>query len=210
MPRINFFIDVTEEEMSNFLARMSGADGRKVNVQADTAADDDGPAATNAPATDKNGVAWDARYHASSKALNADGTWRRKRGLSDTDAAAADAYEKGGAQTVTTADGAASMTVTDSGTVTLEAEQTVIAPSLPAAAPAPVGMPGLPMPAAPAAPEPVTYEEVVAAYTAAVAKNPSLDVAGLYAQAGVTDPNTLTTDAGAEQRIALKKLFEAA
>lgn len=192
MPRINFFIDVTEEEMSNFLARMSGADGRKVNVQADTATDDDGPAATNAPATDKNGVAWDARYHASSKALNADGTWRRKRGLSDADAAAADEYEKGGA----TADDIAQ-------TPSAPSES----PALPTATPAPVGMPGLPT--MPAAPEPVSYEEVVAAYTAAVAKNPSLDVPALYAAAGVTDPQVLTTDAGAEQRIALKKLFEA-
>ncbi len=205
MPRINFFIDVTEEEMSNFLARASGGDGRKVTAQADTTTDDDGPAATNAPATDKNGVAWDARYHASSKALNADGTWRARKNMSDEEKAAADAYNKGGATVTQTSDLAAlpAETVTE-GPVSTQPE----APALPAA---PVGMPGLPtMPAAPVAPAPVSYEEVVAAYTAAIGKNPSLDVAGLYAQAGVTDPNTLTTDAGAAQRIELKKLFEAA
>lgn len=202
MPRINFYIDVTEEEMSNFLARASGGDGRKVTAQADTTTDDEGPAATNAPATDKNGVAWDARYHASSKALNADGTWRSRKNMSDEEKAAAEAYNKGG---VAEQPASRAEMVNEVGQV----PEPVAAPSLPAAAPAPT-MPGLPMPAAPAAPAPVSYEEVVAAYTAAVAKNPSLDVAGLYAQAGVTDPNTLTTDAGAEQRIALKKLFEAA
>src|SRR5690606_1224104 len=31
--------------------------------------------------TDKNGLAWDARIHSSSKALNSDGTWRYMRGV---------------------------------------------------------------------------------------------------------------------------------
>lgn len=202
MPRINFFIDVTEEEMSNFLARMSGGDGRKVTAQADTATDDDGPAATNAPATDKNGVAWDARYHASSKALNADGTWRARKNMSDEDKAAADAYNKAGnAPAATPSIPAEDVAPTQSA----PAVPSEAAPALPAA---PAAMPGLPMPAA--APQPVSYEEVVAAYTAAIGKNPSLDVAALYAKAGVTDPNTLTTDEGAAQRVELKKLFEAA
>jgi hypothetical protein len=40
------------------------------------------PAATvTADASDKNGLPWDARIHSSSKALNADGTWRTRRGL---------------------------------------------------------------------------------------------------------------------------------
>lgn len=36
-----------------------------------------------APSVDKHGLPWDARIHASSKALNADGSWRAKRGLDD-------------------------------------------------------------------------------------------------------------------------------
>ena len=36
-----------------------------------------------APSVDKHGLPWDARIHASSKALNADGSWRAKRGLND-------------------------------------------------------------------------------------------------------------------------------
>jgi hypothetical protein len=33
------------------------------------------------PTTDANGLPWDERIHAGSKALNADGTWRTKRGV---------------------------------------------------------------------------------------------------------------------------------
>lgn len=33
------------------------------------------------PTTDSTGLPWDERIHASSKALNADGTWRTKRGV---------------------------------------------------------------------------------------------------------------------------------
>lgn len=39
------------------------------------------PAAVDAVKLDKNGLPWDARIHASSKALVADGTWRQKRGV---------------------------------------------------------------------------------------------------------------------------------
>jgi len=36
-----------------------------------------------APTVDKDGLPWDARIHSSSKALNADGRWRAKKGLND-------------------------------------------------------------------------------------------------------------------------------
>lgn len=199
MPRINFYIDVSEEEMSNFLARMSGGDGRKVTASADSTTEDEGPANTSAPATDKNGVAWDARYHASSKALNADGTWRSRKGMSDADKAAAEAYNKSGNAPVATSSVPADVVA-----------QIPSVPAVPSELPAPalpVGMPGLPT----AAPAPVSYEEVVAAYSAAVAKNPALDVPALYAQVGVAaNPAILNTPEGAAQRIELKKLFEAA
>lgn len=46
------------------------------------------PASPTAPPSggvqlDKDGLPWDARIHASSRAQNADGTWRLKRGLAD-------------------------------------------------------------------------------------------------------------------------------
>lgn len=183
---INFSVEVTDEEFTNFLSRMSGADGRKVTPQVAEADEDEAPAA-DAPAVDKNGVAWHATYHSSSKALNADGTWRRRKGMSDEEKAAADAYDKSTVETETVA----------------EPE-----PTLPT--PAPVAMPGMPgLPVAPA-PQPVTYEEVVALFGQAVAKDPSVSANfnELYAKAGVTNPQVLNMPEGAEQRIALAALLK--
>lgn len=39
--------------------------------------------ASAAPATDKSGLPWDERIHASTRALTADGMWRKKRGVED-------------------------------------------------------------------------------------------------------------------------------
>jgi hypothetical protein len=44
---------------------------------------DEGPAAAGAPEFDKVGTPWDKRIHSSSKAINEDGTWRRRRNLAD-------------------------------------------------------------------------------------------------------------------------------
>jgi hypothetical protein len=41
------------------------------------------PDASRQPTVDKTGLPWDARIHSSSKALNADGTWRKRKGLND-------------------------------------------------------------------------------------------------------------------------------
>ena len=38
-----------------------------------------------APTLDKDGVPWDGRIHGSTKSLNADGTWRRKRNTADAE-----------------------------------------------------------------------------------------------------------------------------
>jgi hypothetical protein len=43
-------------------------------------ADDSGPANSNAPALDKDGLPWDERIHAGTKNTNADGSWKKKRG----------------------------------------------------------------------------------------------------------------------------------
>lgn len=54
---------------------------------------------TNAtpPATDKNGLPWDERIHAGTKALNADGTWKKRRGVDDATVAAVTAELTGAA-----------------------------------------------------------------------------------------------------------------
>jgi hypothetical protein len=43
--------------------------------------DDDGPVNTSAGEFDKRGLPWDERIHASTKAVNADGSWRYRRGV---------------------------------------------------------------------------------------------------------------------------------
>lgn len=53
--------------------------------------DESGPVNANAPATDKEGMPWDERIHSKNKATNADGTWRKRRGV---DAATVTAIEK--------------------------------------------------------------------------------------------------------------------
>lgn len=40
------------------------------------------------PSTDKNGLPWDERIHAGTKALNGDGTWKKRRGVDDATVAA--------------------------------------------------------------------------------------------------------------------------
>lgn len=57
--------------------------------------DDDSSVNGDAPATDKNGLPWDERIHAKSKAINADGTWRRRKGVQDATVAAIEAELRG-------------------------------------------------------------------------------------------------------------------
>ena len=45
------------------------------------------PAIPAAPVRDANGLPWDHRIHAATKTMNADGTWRQKRGLDEAVAA---------------------------------------------------------------------------------------------------------------------------
>lgn len=185
-----FTVEVSDTEHENFLHRISGADGRKVTLQTD--ADDEGPTNTAAPETDKNGVAWDARFHASSKAIVADGSWRRKKGLTDAEKAAADEYD---------ASGNAAPVETPS----VPAEP--VAP-MPSAEPAPLpGLPTMPgLPAAAPAPEPVSYEDLVKMFQT-LKPEVAANFGALYAEAGVTDPNALKTDG--DLRIALAGVIKA-
>lgn len=58
---------------------------------------DDEPTNDTPPATDKNGLPWDERIHAGTKALNADGTWKKRRGVDDATVAAVTAELTGAA-----------------------------------------------------------------------------------------------------------------
>lgn len=57
--------------------------------------EDEGEQNTAAPNVDKNGLPWDARIHAGTKALNADGTWKKRRGVDDATIAAVTAELQG-------------------------------------------------------------------------------------------------------------------
>lgn len=58
---------------------------------------DDEPTNDTPPATDKNGLPWDERIHAGIKALNADGTWKKRRGVDDATVTAVTAELTGAA-----------------------------------------------------------------------------------------------------------------
>lgn len=60
---------------------------------------DDEPTNDTPPATDKNGLPWDERIHAGTKALNGDGTWKKRRGVDDATVAAVTAELTGAAAT---------------------------------------------------------------------------------------------------------------
>lgn len=45
--------------------------------------EDDEPVNTNAPAFDSSGLPWDERIHSANRGTNANGTWRKRRGVSD-------------------------------------------------------------------------------------------------------------------------------
>ena len=60
------------------------------------------PTLTNAD-TDKNGLPWDERIHASTKAKNADGTWRYRKGIDQATKDRVEAELRGGAAITATA-----------------------------------------------------------------------------------------------------------
>lgn len=63
-----------------------------IGVDPGAASDDIGTPTTQ---LDKNGLPWDSRIHAASKAINADGTWRQKRGVAPELVATVEAQLRG-------------------------------------------------------------------------------------------------------------------
>lgn len=57
---------------------------------------EDGPANPNPPQFDNTGLPWDERIHAKTKAFNADGSWRGRRGVDKSVAAAIEAQLRAG------------------------------------------------------------------------------------------------------------------
>jgi hypothetical protein len=72
------------------IRKLFGLDGATITpaaaaAAASTSTDDneDEGVSSNGAATDKNGLPWDERIHASTKALNKDGTWRYRKGIDE-------------------------------------------------------------------------------------------------------------------------------
>lgn len=97
--------------------------------------------ATEAPAHDANGLVWDERIHSGSRALNADGTWRTKRGVDKALVAQVEAELRGSEETqeIVALGGAADPSQHDA-EISEAAAQTVAPPAPPApeAPPAPL------------------------------------------------------------------------
>ena len=88
MPRImTITMEVNDDEAASLLARF--AERGVTTVSGDTPT----PAAANGSDTDANVVVWDARYHASTRNTNQDGSWKALRGMDDATKAAAAVYE---------------------------------------------------------------------------------------------------------------------
>lgn len=193
MPTLKFELEVTDLEKANFLARfMTGA-----QVVHDT--DDDGPVNTAAPTTDSRGLPWNADYHASSKATNADGSWRNKKGVNKEALAA---WEK---------------------TITAQAAPTMTLPASIAGTTAPVvlpnpnfQLPGFAPPQAAPADIPVTMDDINAAFGKLQAMNAiapdGSNLMPVYAAAQITGGDQLQTDETARKRLigALRQAFPAA
>lgn len=206
---ITLTLTVTEEERARLIERFIATANAVVEP------DDDGgiPSDPNGSKVDATGVIWDPRYHGAKMSKNQDGTWRRKKSMTDQEKADADAYEAGcrGAPTPT-----AVAAVNVAGQMAPVPTPTPVtpAPDVPAFlqtgtfAPTPA-MPGLPVPGLPAAPPPpapVSFPELIAAFQAAVARvgepRVQAEVPGIYQRSGVTEMPQLETDG--DKRIAVK------
>lgn len=203
MTTITLTLTVTEEERQRLIARFIET------ATAVTGEIDDGvPGDPNGSKVDATGVVWDARFHGVNMSKNQDGTWRRKKGLSEQEKADADAYEAGcrGAPTATAQAAVAAAAPVAAAPV---AAQPAPAADVPAFlqtgsfAPAPVmGLPGMPAAVAPVAPPPPppapSYDELIAAFQATIGRVGQAvvdaNLTAIYNAAGVTDMKQLNED----------------
>lgn len=195
MAKITLTLEVNDEERANLIARFIAT------AQAVIEDDEDGPGIPSDPngsKIDKFGVVWDARFHGANMSKNQDGSWRRKKGLTDQEKLDADNYEAGCRGASTTATAAANVP-TPVAPVAAPAPTADVPAFLQTGAftPAPVAPPAMMMPGIPApAPAPVTYPELIAAFQAAQAKfgdaRLQSELPRIYAAAGITDPSHIT------------------
>lgn len=203
MRTLNLSIQVTDEELSNLLAKFA----ERGTLQTGTAADDDsgaGDLPADPNTLDANGVPWLEGIHASTKGKTKEGLWRGAKGVTvEMRKAAEDKWKAG----------QSSQSFPVPGSVALGGQPIAVplAPSAPA--PQPMAMPGFPMPAMPsmpaAPPPPVSYEQMIAKFQA-LFQSGKLNEQGtvaIYGRCQITDPAVLLTNESA--RRAIMSEFEA-
>jgi hypothetical protein len=163
-------MEVSDKEAENFLNRfndrsdveITGDSGGQVATAIATPSAPVAPAATGT--LDKNGVEWNASFHATTKTMKADGTWKAAKGMDDATKAAAAVYNSTPAAPVAAPEAPAAP-------VAPAAPAAPVAPAAPAAPVAPVAAPVLPVaPVAPPVPAPVSFEELTAAFGVVIAR----------------------------------------
>jgi hypothetical protein len=191
MPRIlTMTMEISDKEAENYLERLftrsdveiTGDGGGQVATAIATPSAPMTPAATGT--LDKNGVEWNASFHATTKTMKADGTWKAAKGMDAEVKAAAAIYNATPAapdapaavcEVMTPAAPVAPVAVcevmTPAAPVAPVAPSSPVAPTPPAAPVAPVAAPVLPVaPVAPPVPAPVSFEELTAAFGVVIAR----------------------------------------
>lgn len=200
MIEIMLRMEVADQEHAAFLERLAGRStvvsvtgstaipagaGTSAASENDEAEDDDAT-----PSATPIAVPWLESVHASTKGKNADGTWKRKKGVTkEAMEAAENAWRAAQASAPTfTIPGS----IAGGAPVTLpNPDQPAVMPGLPGAG-MPGGMPTMPV----EPPKPVSYQDMVAVYQelASAGKIDATTINALYVRAGVTDVNALVTD----------------
>lgn len=174
-------LEITDEHYNNLLAHIA----QNGNILDTDAVDlgENTPAPVGAPSVDNRGVPWHANFHAPSKSIIKDGSFRRIKGV---DKAAADAYE------------APFIAASAATPATAPAAVAASAPAMPGLPGLPTPAPVLQMPVAAPAPAPVDYPTVVALFGEKLqtGKITNDQIGAIYAEAGVDANNTaaLQTD----------------
>lgn len=140
-------------------------------------------AGTSAPSVDNTGLPWDERIHSGTKAINADGTWKKRRGVTPPIVAKVEAELRGG-QASGVVDGPA-------------ASAALVPPPPPAAAqvpPPPPAVPSAPVATPAAPPSPLTLLQRLAAAVGA-GKLTVEDVIGECAKYGCANMGELAGNA---------------
>jgi len=141
MPKFHVTMEFNSEE--EMIRHFSGKAETRV-----TESTDDATEQTNDSDVDSDGMPYDPDIHTETKAVNADGTWKARRGKADEAKAAREAFKAAGAG------------VTPPAAVV----ETTVAPAMPGSAPAPAATrPG--MPGAAPAPAPVSFDRVFSKLT---------------------------------------------